>query len=53
MAIDFEAIFEQHADAICEVCNDEIEKNLSPTNPSCEGRWCDEAIELFLEKEAN
>ena len=38
-------------EAICECCNQEIEKNLSPTNPACEGRWCAKACELWLDAE--
>lgn len=49
---DPEALFAADADSICAICNAEIEKNLSPTNPACEGRWCDKAIELYLDKEA-
>lgn len=49
--IDIEQLWAEHGDDICQVCNEEIEKNLSPSNPTCEGRWCDQAIELFLERE--
>ena len=35
----------------CEVCNREVEKNLSPTNPTCEGGWCEEALEYWLDEE--
>jgi len=37
----------------CEICNAEIDKNLDPQNPACEGRWCEEALELWLDKEAD
>lgn len=36
-------------DALCEVCDRHISKNLSPSNPACEGRWCDEAFEIWKE----
>ena len=39
-------------EAICECCNQEVEKNLSPENPACECRWCDEACETWLDAEA-
>ena len=48
----FEQLIDLCQDDICEVCNAKIEKNLCPTNPSCEGRWCAEAIELWLDEEA-
>ena len=32
---------------LCDFCNEHINKNLSPSNPACEGRWCDEAYELW------
>ena len=35
----------------CELCDEFCEKNLSPTNPACEGAWCDEALEYWLEEE--
>lgn len=31
--------------------NKYIEKNLPPDNPACEGRWCEEAAELWLDEE--
>lgn len=36
----------------CELCNEHCEKNLSPTNPACEGKWCGEALEYWLEEDA-
>lgn len=44
-------VFSAAADDICAVCNAEISKNLCPSNPTCEGRWCDEAVELYLNEE--
>lgn len=35
----------------CELCNKLCEKNLSPLNPICEGAWCDEALEYWLDEE--
>ena len=49
---DLDEIFDVGGDRICEICAERIVRNLSPTNPSCEGRWCDEAIEIWLEEEA-
>lgn len=37
---------------LCEVCEQYIVKNLDPQNPACEGRWCDEAIDYWLDEEA-
>jgi|BioPla2DNA2_1021312.scaffolds.fasta_scaffold35302_2 hypothetical protein len=36
----------------CKICDSYIEKNLSPQNPACEGKWCDEAIDYWLDEEA-
>lgn len=49
---DPDTIFYIAGDSVCDVCNRCIEKNMSPQNPACEGRWCDEAIELWLDEEA-
>lgn len=46
-------LLETYADDICATCNAEINKNLCPTSPACEGRWCEEAIAIYLEQEAN
>lgn len=50
--MDEETLYEVSQEKRCEICNREIQKNLSPENPACEGRWCDEAIDLWLEEEA-
>lgn len=34
---------------LCDFCNEHVDKNLSPSNPACEGRWCDEAYKLWME----
>ena len=36
----------------CVLCDRYIVKNLSPQNPACEGRWCDEVIDFWLDEEA-
>ena len=41
----------EHTD-LCSLCNEMINKNLSPSNPVCEGRWCIEAMEIWLDEEA-
>lgn len=48
---DTDALMDFAGDEICECCNAEVEKNLSPENPACEGRWCDEACDLWLDAE--
>lgn len=35
----------------CEACDKNINKNLSPYMPCCEGRWCEEALEYWLDEE--
>ncbi len=47
------AIFEASEEARCVLCNELITKNLSPTDPACEGRWCDQAIEFWLNQEVS
>lgn len=39
-------------DLLCEFCMERIggHKILSPTNPTCEGRWCEEAEMLYREE---
>lgn len=49
---DLETLFDIACDAICTICDSEMDKNLSPSNPACEGRWCEEAVEIWLDKEA-
>lgn len=48
---DVDELMDFAGEAICRCCNDLVEKNLSPSNPSCEGRWCEEACELWLDEE--
>ena len=51
--MDDETIMDVSQEARCDLCNKFIEKNLSPENPVCEGRWCNEAADLWLEEEAD
>lgn len=51
--MDDDTLMELSESRRCELCDKFCEKNLSPSNPSCEGRWCDEALEYWLEEEAN
>ena len=50
--VDVDAVMDDFGDRVCEICNERIEKNLSPTNPACEGQWCEEAVELWLDEPA-
>jgi len=52
IAEDDETIMDYYCESVCDICNREIVKNLSPQNPVCEGAWCDEAIDLWLDEEA-
>lgn len=52
MMDDVDTVMDIAGDAVCDICNQRIEKNLSPQSPACEGRWCDEAMELWLDEEA-
>ena len=49
--MDDETIEEISREIRCVICDKYVEKNLSPTNPACEGAWCDEAIEYWLDEE--
>lgn len=49
---DVDTIMCADGDRVCELCNDLIDKNLSPSNPACEGRWCEEAVGLWLDEPA-
>lgn len=48
---DVDTVMNIAGDEVCEVCDREITKNLNPQNPACEGRWCEEAVELWLGEE--
>lgn len=48
---DADTLMEISLESRCFLCNKFIEKNLSPTNPVCEGKWCDEALNLWLDAE--
>lgn len=50
--MDEETIMEISQEARRAICNERIEKNLSPQNPACEGKWCEEAADLWLDEEA-
>lgn len=50
--MDEETLMDISQDKRCELCNRLIEKNLSPQNPACEGKWCETAIDLWLDSEA-
>ncbi len=50
--MDDETIMDVSQEERCILCNKYIEKNLSPSNPVCEGAWCEEAVELWLDEEA-
>lgn len=49
--MDYDTLMELSDGRRCELCDEFCEKNLSPTNPACEGVWCDEALEYWLEEE--
>ena len=51
MEDDVDTVMNFAEDEVCAICDREIEKNLSPQSPSCEGRWW-EAVELWLDEEA-
>ena len=38
-------------DGLCDYCRSNIDMNLNPQNPVCEGWYCDEALEEWLEEE--
>jgi hypothetical protein len=44
-------LFDNYGEEICKLCDEYIEKRIDPQCPICEGRWCDEAIDIFLESE--
>jgi len=44
--------FDEHQEAICELCEDEIIHGQSMTCTFlCEGRFCDEALAMYLARE--
>lgn len=51
--MDDETLMEISNESRCEICDKFIEKNLSPTNPACEGKWCEEALDYWLDEEAD
>ena len=50
MSDDLETLFDIADEAICKICNQQCNKNLGPSNPSCEGRWCEEAVDIWLDE---
>ena len=50
MESDVDTIMDFAESEVCDCCDRFCEKNLSPTQPSCEGRWCEEAISYWLEE---
>jgi len=52
MEDDVDTIMYADGDRVCEICNERIVKNLSPSNPTCEGRWCEEAVDIWLDEPA-
>jgi len=50
--MDDDTLMDISQESRCKLCNKQIEKNLSPQNPACEGAWCDEALGLWLDEEA-
>ncbi len=50
--MDDDTIMDVSREARCIIC-ERIEKNLDPQNPACEGRWCEEAADLWLDEEAH
>jgi hypothetical protein len=48
--MDENSLMEISQEARCIVCDKLCEKNLSPQNPACEGRWCEEALGYWLEE---
>ena len=52
VSTDIDDVLEQYSDEVCEYCIENIDKNLCPTNPSCDGRWCHQAAIEWLAEEA-
>ena len=53
VSTDIDNVLEEYSDEVCWYCIDNItDKNLSPTNPSCDGRWCHQAAIEWLAEEA-
>jgi hypothetical protein len=50
--MDDETLMDISQEERCVVCERFINKNLSPSNPACEGKWCEEAIEYWLDESA-
>lgn len=52
MDTDADTVMDYAESEVCTYCDSFIERNLSPTNPSCEGRWCEDAVEGWLNEKA-
>lgn len=52
-ADEIDELLEISGDDRCAICDREIEKNLCPTNPACEGNWCKDALEYWLNEPAS
>lgn len=46
-----EELMDISAESRCYLCDKYINKNLSPINPACEGKWCDDALDIWLEQD--
>lgn len=51
--MDDDTIMEVSQGARCVICDERIQKQLNPQNPACEGKWCEEAADLWLDEEAD
>lgn len=51
ISTDIDTLMDKYSDDICAYCVDNIDKNLSPDNPACEGKWCEQAAEGWLNEE--
>lgn len=47
---DIDSLMDESDGERCEICNKYITKNLSPQNPACEGMWCEDALEYWLDE---
>ncbi|MEG0471356.1 MAG: hypothetical protein RR588_03385 [Solibacillus sp.] len=51
--MDYDTLLDISQESRCKMCDKFCEKNLSPTNPACEGEWCDEALGYWLDEESD
>ena len=45
---DTDSVMDYAGESVCALCMEENSHYLSPQNPACEGKWCDEAVERWL-----